>query len=60
MLLTCIYNMLSKNEVFNEPLYKEYLDSATKPQNKNIDKMILFLQSRGFEITHMCDNKSSP
>lgn len=60
MLLTCIYNMLSNNEVFNESLYKEYLESATKPQNKNIAKMILFLQSKGFNISHMSDNRTSP
>jgi transposase len=60
MLLTCIYNMLSKNETFNSELYKEYLDSSTKPLNINIDKMIQFLQSKGFSISHLAENKSSP
>jgi len=60
MLLTCIYNMISKNEVFNSDLYKEYLESSTKPLNKNIDKMILFLQSKGFCISHLSENKLSP
>jgi len=60
MLLTCIYNMLSKDEVFNEDLYKKYLDSLTKPSNVNIEKMILFLQSRGFEVSHTSENVQSP
>lgn len=60
MLLTCIYNMISKNEVFNSDLYKKYLESSTKPLNKNIDKMILFLQSKGFCISHLSENKLSP
>ncbi len=60
MLLTCIYNILSNNEVFDESLYKKYLESATKPQDRNIDKMILFLQSKGFNISHRSDNKISP
>jgi len=60
MLLTCVYNMISKNEAFDCSLYKEYLESSTKPLNKNIDKMILLLQSKGFCISHISENKSSP
>lgn len=52
--------MLSNNEVFDKSLYKKYLESATKPQDRNIAKMILFLQSKGFNISHMSDNKTSP
>lgn len=60
MLLTCIYNMLSKNEAFDEDLYREYLNSARKPLNNNISKMILFLESKGFTISHISDNELTP
>lgn len=60
MLLTCIYNMLSKNEAFDEDLYREYLNSDRKPLNNNISKMILFLESKGFTISHISDNELTP
>ena len=51
--------MLSKSEVFNETLYNEYLKSVTKPIIHNISKIILFLESKGFNISHISDNKLS-
>lgn len=59
MLLTCVYNMLSKDECFNNSLYEEYYKKETKSQN-NIDKMILFLQSQGFVVSQITQVPPSP
>lgn len=51
MLLTCIYNMLTKNENFNPNLYKE--NFPVQKSNKNsfsIEHAILLLQSNGFKV----------
>ncbi len=51
MLLTCIYNMLIKNEVFNTELYHQYLLDFKKPQvNNNVQAAIKFLSTKGFII----------
>ncbi|OAA89303.1 IS110 family transposase [Clostridium ljungdahlii] len=52
MLLTCIYNMFLKNEPFDNSIYEEYLkrENSSKHINPNIDRIILFLKSQGFEI----------
>jgi transposase len=52
MLLTCIYNMLLKNEAFDNSIYQEYLkrENSSKHINPNIDRIISFLQSQGFEV----------
>lgn len=53
MLLTCIYNMLLKNEAFDNSIYEEYFkrENTSNHLNPNIDRIILFLQSQGFEVT---------
>jgi transposase len=58
MLLVCIYNMLSKNERFNNSIYEEYLDKNTKSKT-NIDNMILFLKSHGFVVLPASQSNSS-
>jgi transposase len=52
MLLTCIFNMLLKNEGFDNSIYEEYLKRDT-PSEPNINKAILFLQSQGFAVTKL-------
>lgn len=59
MLLVCIYNMLVKNECFNNSVYEEYLVRDTKSQT-NINKMIVFLQSQGFVVSQAAFHTSSP
>lgn len=61
MLLTCIYNMLLKNEAFDNSIYEEYLkrENSNSHINPNIDRIILFLQSQGFEVTKT-DKEISP
>lgn len=59
MLLVCVYNMLVKNECFNNSIYEEYLVRDTKHQT-NISKMIIFLQAQGFVISQAAPNTSSP
>ncbi|MCM8712144.1 IS110 family transposase [Clostridium sp. SYSU_GA19001] len=59
MLLVCVYNMLVKNECFNNSIYEEYLARDTKPQT-NISKMIIFLQSQGFVVSQAVPDTSSP
>lgn len=57
MLLTCIYNMLLKNEVFDSQLYGNYFTKYTAQSSRNsnlevnIDYAIQFLQSQGFAVT---------
>lgn len=53
MLLTCIYNMLLKNEAFDNSIYEEYLKRkhSFNHSQSNMDRIILFLQSQGFEVT---------
>lgn len=53
MLLTCIYNMILKNEVFDSSIYEEYFkkENTSIHINPNIDRIILFLQAQGFEVT---------
>lgn len=55
MLLTCIYNMLLKNEAFDNSIYEEYLKRENTSQHfqPNIDRIILFLQAQGFEVTRV-------
>jgi transposase len=52
MLLTCIFNMLSKNQAFDNSIYEEYLKRDTN-SSPNINKIIVFLQSQGFEVTKL-------
>lgn len=59
MLLVCVYNMLVKNECFNNSIYEEYLVRDTKHQT-NISKMIIFLQAQGFVVSQAAPNTSSP
>jgi transposase len=59
MLLVCVYNMLIKNESFNNSIYEEYLIRDTKSQT-NISKMIIFLQSQGFVVSQAGPDTSSP
>ncbi len=61
MLLTCIYNMLLKNEAFDNSIYEEYLkrENTSKHISPNLDRIILFLQSQGFEVNKI-DNDISP
>lgn len=61
MLLTCIYNMLLKNETFDNSIYEEYLKRENTNNNHlhpNIDRIIVYLKSQGFEITKI--NSISP
>jgi len=60
MLLTCIYNMLLKNESFDNSIYEEYLKKETSSKNlqPNIDRIILFLQVQGFEVTKVSQDIS--
>jgi transposase len=56
MLLTCIFNILSKNEPFNYSLYQSYLEKNTKnissaSKQTNIEYAIALLQSQGFNVT---------
>jgi len=52
MLLTCIYNMLLKNEPFNNELYKQLTNSNFKSKNTklNINNAIKYLEKQGFLI----------
>ncbi|WP_368487573.1 IS110 family transposase [Clostridium sp. BJN0013] len=53
MLLTCIYNMLLKNEAFDNSIYEKYLkrENTSRHFQPDIDRIILFLQAQGFEVT---------
>lgn len=59
MLLVCVFNMLVKNECFNNSIYEEYLARDIKPQT-NISNMIIFLQSQGFVVSQAAPDTSSP
>lgn len=52
MLLTCIYNMLLKNEPFNNELYKQFTNSSFKSKDTklNTNNAIKFLEKQGFII----------
>lgn len=64
MLLTCVYNMLLKNEVFDIPLYEVYLQSNNReiepPVATSIEHAILFLQAQGFTVTKEHEVVASP
>ncbi|WP_368487954.1 IS110 family transposase [Clostridium sp. BJN0013] len=53
MLLTCIYNMLLKNEAFDNSIHEKYLkrENTSRHFQPNIDRIILFLQAQSFEVT---------
>ena len=53
MLLTCIYNMLSKNEPFNHEIYEHLTQSNFKSKDKklNINNAIKFLESQGYKVS---------
>jgi transposase len=59
MLLVCAFNMLAKNECFNDSIYEEYLVRDTNSQD-NIHKMILFLHSQGFVVSQIAQGTASP
>ena len=53
MLLTCIYNMLSKNEPFNHEIYEQLTNSNFKSKHAklNINNVIKFLESQGYKVS---------
>lgn len=53
MLLTCIYNMLSKNEPFNHEIYEQLTNSNFKSKHTklNINNAIKFLESQGYRVS---------
>lgn len=53
MLLTCIYNMLLKNEPFNNELYKQLTNSNFKSKHTklNVDNAIKYLEAQGYSIS---------
>ena len=53
MLLTCIYNMLSKNEPFNHEIYEQLTNANFKSKNAklNINNAIKFLQAQGYKVS---------
>ena len=53
MLLTSIYNMILKNEAFDNSIYEEYFkrENTSIDISLNIDRIILFLKSQVFEVT---------
>jgi transposase len=60
MLLVCVYNILLKNEPFDFELYDGYFNNCTKAETRpSIEHAILFLESRGFEVTKIA-RESSP
>lgn len=52
MLLTCIYNMLSKNEPFNFEIYEQLTvtNFKSKKTKLNINNAIKFLESQGYKV----------
>lgn len=52
MLLTCIYNMLSKNETFNYEIYEQLTNINSKSNNTklNINNEIKFLEAQGYKV----------
>ena len=53
MLLTCIYNMLLKNEPFDNELYKKLTNSNFKSKNTklNINNAIKYLEAQGYKVS---------
>lgn len=53
MLLTCIYQMLSKNETFNFEIYEQLSQKNFKSKDKklNINNAIKFLESQGYKVS---------
>ena len=53
MLLTCIYQMLSKNEPFNNEIYEQLTQKNFKSKGKklNINNAINFLESQGYKVS---------
>ena len=53
MLLTCIYQILSKNEPFNYEIYKQLTQKNFKSKDKklNINNAIKFLESQGYKVS---------
>ena len=53
MLLTCIYQMLSKNEPFNHEIYEQLTQKNFKSKDKklNINNVIKFLESQGYKVS---------
>ena len=53
MLLTCIYQMLSKNEPFNHEIYEQLTQKNFKSKDKklNINNAIKFLESQGYKVS---------
>ena len=53
MLLTCIYNMLSKNEPFNFEIYEQLTKTnfKSKKAKLNINNAIKFLESQGYKVS---------
>ena len=53
--------MLLKNEAFDNSIYEDYLkrENSSNHINPNIDRIILFLQCQGFEVTKP-DKEISP
>lgn len=64
MLLTCTYNMLLKNETFDNSRYDRYLTSDNSGKSNHptasIDIAILYLQSQGFAVTKLMQGNGSP
>jgi hypothetical protein len=52
MLLTCIYQILSKNEPFNHEIYEQLTEKNFKSKDKklNINNAIKFLESQGYKV----------
>lgn len=53
MLLTCIYQILSKNEPFNFEIYEQLTQKNFKSKDKklNINNAIKFLESQGYKVS---------
>jgi len=50
MLLTCIYNMLSRNEAFNPSLYEDRSPKRKREGFSNVDDAIAFLLANGYSV----------
>lgn len=53
MLLTCVYEMLSKSEPFNHEIYEQLTQKNFKSKDKklNINNAIKFLESQGYKVS---------
>jgi hypothetical protein len=63
MLLTCIYNMLLKNEAFDSSKYDGYLRQQNNEKRisystSSVDYAILLLQSNGYTVTKLAQDAS--